>query len=107
MVPMWYDTMADQPHPGEFCNRKIFNFWCIWNCAQIVPLQFCLKKNGNKGAILGFDKPILHGLCSFGFAVKHILQAFCDNDVTLFKSVKVGVLLNFTHLKKLCNFINL
>jgi 3-hydroxyacyl-CoA dehydrogenase/3a,7a,12a-trihydroxy-5b-cholest-24-enoyl-CoA hydratase len=40
-------------------------------------------------AILGFDKPILHGLCSFGFAVKHILEAYCDGDVSLFKGVKV------------------
>lgn len=40
-------------------------------------------------AILGFNKPILHGLCSFGFAVKHIIQTFCGNDVKLFKSVKV------------------
>lgn len=40
-------------------------------------------------AILGFDKPILHGLCSFGFAVKHILAAYCDSDVSCFKSVKV------------------
>lgn len=39
--------------------------------------------------ILGFDKPILHGLCSFGYAVKHIIQAYCGNDVSLFKSVKV------------------
>jgi len=40
-------------------------------------------------AILGFNKPILHGLCTFGFAVKHILEAFCDSDVAAFKSVKV------------------
>ena len=39
--------------------------------------------------ILGFDKPILHGLCTFGYAVKHIIQAYCGNDVSLFKSVKV------------------
>lgn len=40
-------------------------------------------------AILGFDKPILHGLCTFGFAVKHILAAYCDSDASCFKSVKV------------------
>jgi 3-hydroxyacyl-CoA dehydrogenase/3a,7a,12a-trihydroxy-5b-cholest-24-enoyl-CoA hydratase len=40
-------------------------------------------------SMLGFDKPILHGLCTFGYAVKHVLNAYCDDDVTLFKSVKV------------------
>jgi 3-hydroxyacyl-CoA dehydrogenase/3a,7a,12a-trihydroxy-5b-cholest-24-enoyl-CoA hydratase len=40
-------------------------------------------------AILGFDKPILHGLCTFGIAVKHILEAYCDSDVSCFKSIKV------------------
>lgn len=39
-------------------------------------------------SIGGFDKPILHGLCSFGIAVKHVLKMYCDNDVKLFKSVK-------------------
>jgi len=40
-------------------------------------------------AILGFNQPILHGLCSFGIAVKHILDTYCDSDVSCFKSVKV------------------
>ncbi len=39
-------------------------------------------------AILGFDKPILHGLCSFGFSVKHIIEKYANSDVSLFKSVK-------------------
>lgn len=43
----------------------------------------------NFSAILGFDRPILHGLCTFGYAVKHVLAAYCDNDVTKFKCVKV------------------
>src|SRR5688500_2651382 len=34
----------------------------------------------------GFDTPILHGLCTYGFIGRAILKALCGNDVTKFKS---------------------
>jgi acyl dehydratase len=37
----------------------------------------------------GFDRPILHGLCSYGIAGKAILENLCDNDPARFKSFSV------------------
>lgn len=39
----------------------------------------------------GFKVPILHGLCTFGIAGKHILKSYCDNDPAKFKSIKVFI----------------
>lgn len=38
-------------------------------------------------ALGGFDRPILHGLCFFGFAGRAVLRDFCDDDVKQFKSI--------------------
>jgi acyl dehydratase len=35
----------------------------------------------------GFDGPILHGLCSFGFTGRALLAALCDNDPERFLSM--------------------
>ncbi|KAI4468548.1 dehydrogenases short chain [Holotrichia oblita] len=43
----------------------------------------------NLAALGGFEKPILHGLCSLGVSVRLILAAYADSDVSLFKAVKV------------------
>jgi acyl dehydratase len=38
-------------------------------------------------AMGGFDRPILHGLCSFGFTGRALLASLCDNDPARFKSM--------------------
>lgn len=35
----------------------------------------------------GFDRPILHGLCTYGIAVRLLLNEFCDGDASRLRAV--------------------
>ena len=39
-------------------------------------------------ALGGFDRPILHGLCTYGFTGRALLKSLCDNDVTRFHHIE-------------------
>lgn len=40
-------------------------------------------------AMAGFDRPIIHGLCTFGFVGRAVLRTYCGNDPAKFKSIRV------------------
>jgi 3-hydroxyacyl-CoA dehydrogenase/3a,7a,12a-trihydroxy-5b-cholest-24-enoyl-CoA hydratase len=39
-------------------------------------------------AIAGFDRPILHGLCTFGNVARAAVEVMCDNEPRRFRSIK-------------------
>jgi acyl dehydratase len=46
-----------------------------------------LHSDPSFAALGGFEKPILHGLCSYGFTGRALLHALCDGDSSRFGSM--------------------
>lgn len=41
---------------------------------------------------MGFKRPILHGLCSYGFSARHVVKAFAKNDPRFLRSIRARFL---------------
>ncbi|MDZ7675896.1 MAG: MaoC/PaaZ C-terminal domain-containing protein [Acidimicrobiales bacterium] len=46
-----------------------------------------LHADPNFAAMGGFDRPILHGLCTYGFTGRGLLRALCDGDPARFEAM--------------------
>jgi acyl dehydratase len=46
-----------------------------------------LHSDPSFAAMAGFDRPILHGLCTYGFTGRALLHALCGSDPTRFRSM--------------------
>lgn len=38
----------------------------------------------------GFKQPVLHGICTFGFASRHVLAAYANNDPSRIRAIQVN-----------------
>lgn len=76
------DRAPDVAHEEKTLDRQALIYRLS---GDINPLH----ADPQMAAIGGFDRPILHGLSTFGFAVRAILKHFCDNDPARFRSVSV------------------
>ena len=47
-----------------------------------------LHSDPSFAAMGGFDRPILHGLCSYGFTARALLGIFCGDDAAKFKHIE-------------------
>ena len=80
------NTPPDRP-PDEIveektllCQSAIYRLSGDYNPLHIDP-EFA--------AMAGYDRPIIHGLCTFGFAGRAVLRTYCENDPAKFKSIRV------------------
>lgn len=70
-------TVRERTHPDQAALYRLNGDW--------NPLHI----DGAFAGVAGFERPILHGLCTFGIAANHVLRAYGAGDPANLKSIKV------------------
>lgn len=76
-----YAPEAARPVPGRDPD-EVVEIPTALNAALIYRLSGDynpIHADPAKAAMAGFDRPILHGLCSFGVATRAVLETYCNN----------------------------
>ncbi|KAG0474285.1 hypothetical protein HPP92_013971 [Vanilla planifolia] len=53
-----------------------------------------LHSDSTVAAMAGFNRPILHGLCTLGFAIRAIIRSVCNGNPTVVRSIFARFLLH-------------
>ncbi|CAI2377745.1 unnamed protein product [Moneuplotes crassus] len=54
-------------------------------CGDVNPLHIV----PSAAQLAGFEKPILHGLCTYGILGRAVYETYCEGDVSLIKNISV------------------